>query len=83
MYRYNRCRYHKNSIIYKDISPLVGIVLSLFFRPIILFSFPEQSDMCIVQHSTGLASPSMIPYRTMIKSLIDSYLSEGLIGDAR
>jgi len=30
-YRYNRYRYHKNTIINKDISPLVGIVfLSLF-----------------------------------------------------
>ena len=31
-YRYNRYRYHKNAIINKDISPLVGIVfLSLEF----------------------------------------------------
>jgi len=31
-YRYNRYRYHKNAIINKDISPLVGIVLSLAIR---------------------------------------------------
>ena len=67
----------------KDIPPLVGIVLSLFLKLIILFSFPEQSDLFIVQHSTGLASLSMIPCWTMIKSLIDSYLSEGLIRNAR
>jgi len=56
-YRYNRYRYHKKAIINKDLSSLVGIILSLFFRPIIPFSFPEQSDLFIVQHSSGFASP--------------------------
>jgi hypothetical protein len=31
-YRYNRYRYHKNAIINKDISPLVGIDVSLAVR---------------------------------------------------
>jgi len=31
-YRYNRYRYHKNAIINKDISLLVGIVFSLAVR---------------------------------------------------
>jgi len=36
-YRYNRYRYHKNAIINKDISPLVGIVLSLAVRACLLY----------------------------------------------
>jgi len=36
-YRYIRYRYHKNAIINNDISPLVGIVLSLAVRACLLY----------------------------------------------
>jgi len=36
-YRYNRYRYHKNAIINKDISPLVGIVSVLLLFELVFF----------------------------------------------
>jgi hypothetical protein len=55
-YRYNRYRYHKNSMINKDISPLVGIVFSLAVRA--SSSLPEQCDLFVV--------PWLTPTGTMI-----------------
>jgi len=63
----NRYRYHKNAIINKDISPLVGLVLVFSVSsPMPPSSLPEQCDLFIVSQN---------PLQTMIQSLmIATYL---------
>ena len=70
----NRYRYHKNAIINKDISSLVGSCSSSSYSSL-PSSLLEQCNLFIVLPGVCLG--------TMIKSLNDSHLSEGLIDAAR